>query len=41
MQRVGGGIITAVVMLIFKLLRVGNGTVTDVDLRDSGFWRRN
>ena len=25
----------------FKLRRVVNGTVTDVDLRDSGFWRIN
>jgi hypothetical protein len=25
----------------FNLRRVENGTVTDVDLRDSGFWKRN
>ena len=41
MNRVAGGIITAVEMLSFKLRRVANGTVTDVDLRDSGFWNRN
>jgi len=38
---VAGGIITAVKMLSFKLRRVQNGTATDVDLRDSGFWKRN
>jgi hypothetical protein len=36
-NRVAGGIITAVEMLIFKLRRVESGTTTDVDLRDSGF----
>ena len=41
MNRVAGGIITAVEMLSFKLQRVENGTATDVDLRDSGFWKRN
>ena len=34
MNHVAGGITTAVVMSIFKLLRVGNGTATDVDRRD-------
>jgi hypothetical protein len=38
---VAGGTITAVEMLSFKLRRVENGTATDVDLRDSGFWKRN
>jgi hypothetical protein len=37
---VAGGIITAVEMLSFKLRRVENGTGTDVDLRDSGFWKK-
>ena len=41
MYRLGGGIITAVVMLKFKLLRLGYGSVTDADLRVSGFCRRN
>jgi hypothetical protein len=40
-NRVAGGIITAVEMLSFKLRRVENGTATHVDLRDSGFWKRN
>ena len=40
-ESVAGGIITAVEMLSFKLRRVENGTVTDVDLRDSGFLKRN
>ena len=31
MNRVAGGIITAVEMLSFKLRRVENGTATDVD----------
>jgi hypothetical protein len=39
-NRVAGGIITAVEILSFKLRRVKNGTATDVDLRDSGFWKR-
>ena len=38
-NRVAGGIITAVEMLSCKLRRVENGTATDVDLRDSGFGR--
>jgi hypothetical protein len=38
---VAGSIIAAVEMLSFKLRRVENGTATDVDLRDSGFWKRN
>jgi len=37
----GRCITTVVEMLSFKLRRVENGTVTDVDLRDSGFWNRN
>ena len=41
MNRVAGGITTVVEMLSFKLRRVENGTATDVDLRDSGFWKRN
>jgi hypothetical protein len=40
-NRVASGIITAVEMLSFKLRRVENGTATDVDLRDSGYWKRN
>jgi len=40
-NRVAGGIITAVEMLLFKLRSLGNGTATDVDLRDSGFWKTN
>jgi hypothetical protein len=40
-NRVAGGIITAMEMLSFKLRRVENGTATDVDLRDSGFSKRN
>jgi hypothetical protein len=40
-NRAAGGIITAVDMLSFKLRRVENGTVIDVDLRDLGFWKRN
>ena len=35
------GIIRAVEMFSFKLLRLENGTLIDVDLRDSGFWKRN
>jgi len=35
LNRVAVGIITAVEMLSFKLHRVENGTVTDVDLSDS------
>jgi hypothetical protein len=38
---VAGGIITAVEMLSFKLRGVENGTATDVDLRDSEFWKIN
>ena len=41
MNRVAGGIITVVEMLSFKLRRVENGIATDIDLRDSGFWKRN
>ena len=41
MSRVADGIITAVEMLSFKLRGVENGTATDVDLRDCGFWNRN
>ena len=41
MNRMTGGIIRAVEMLSFKLLSVENGTATDVNLRDSGFWKRN
>jgi len=37
---VAGGI-TVVEMLSFKLRRVENGTATDVDWRDSDFWKRN
>ena len=37
LNRVAGGITTAVEMLSFNLRRVENGTATDVDLRDSGF----
>jgi hypothetical protein len=40
-NRVAGGTITAVEMLSFKMRRVENGTATDVDLRDCGFWKRN
>jgi len=40
-NRVAGGIITAEEMLSFKLRIVENGTATNVDLRDSGFWKRN
>ena len=40
-NRVDGGIITAEEILSFKLPRVENGTATDVDLRDSWFWKRN
>jgi hypothetical protein len=40
-NRVAGGIITAVEMLSFKLRKVDNGTATDVDLRDSECWRKN
>ena len=39
-NRVDGGILTAEEMLSFKFARVENGTATDVDLRDSGFWKR-
>ena len=28
-------------VISFKLRRVENGTATDVDLRDSRFWKRN
>ena len=41
MNRVACGIITAVEMLSLKLRRLENRTATDVDLRDSGFWKRN
>jgi hypothetical protein len=40
-NRVARGIITDVEMLSFKLRRVENGTATDVDMRDRGFWKRN
>jgi hypothetical protein len=40
-NRAAVGIITVVEMLSFKLWRVENGSATDVDLRDSGFWKRN
>ena len=40
-NRLAGGIIRAVEMLSSKLRRVENGTVTDVDWRDSEFWKRN
>ena len=40
MNRAAGGIITAAEMLSFKLRRVENGTVIDVELRDFGFWKR-
>ena len=40
-NRAAGGIVTAVEMLSFKLRRVENGTVIDVDLRDFGFWKKN
>jgi hypothetical protein len=40
-NRVAGSIITAVGMLRFKLRRVENGTARNVDLRDSGLWKRN
>jgi hypothetical protein len=40
-NRVAGGITTAEEMLSFKWRRVENGTATDVDPRDSGFWKRN
>jgi hypothetical protein len=39
--RVAYGIITSVEMLSIKLRRVENGTATNVNLRDSGFWKRN
>jgi hypothetical protein len=38
MKRVAGGTITALEMLSSTLRRVENGTVTDIDLRDSGFF---
>ena len=41
MNRAVIDIITAVEMLSFKLRRVENGTVIDVDVRDLGFWKRN
>jgi len=40
-QFVAGGSITAVDMLSFKLRILENGTATDVDPRDFGFWKRN
>ena len=41
MNRAAGGSITAVEVVSFKLRRVENGTLIDVDLRDLGFWKRN
>jgi hypothetical protein len=40
-NRVASGIITSVEMLSFKLRKMENGSVRNVELRDSGFWKRN
>jgi hypothetical protein len=39
--RVAGDIITSVGTRSFEFRKVGNGTATDVDLKDSQFWKRN
>ena len=41
MNHVAGGITIAVVTSSFKLPRVGNGTVINVDRRDCECWKGN